>query len=152
MTPKHDIIASYLKEHLETVRGLHKRYTEKARLLKLLLPEGTPTPIHISNNIVDDLWLVYPYDKVLIMTVLEIFQSAGYEVVVARTEAEASEYKNPLYRTRVGNHPEEVLVMIEFDPTRPGSTCVRKQIGTKVVEEPIFEFVCPEANNEHVQV
>lgn len=133
---------SNINYHFTTVK-------EKISLIWEFLPNGLPKPSMIQTNIVSDPWLVYPYDKFLISKIRDVFLDAGWKETwkIREDEVESTGYnRNP--RVCFESPSKKLSVICEFDDTRPGSTCTRKVIGKKLVENDVVEFVCNDENTD----
>lgn len=115
----------------------------KIRAVWDFLPSSIPDYFSFNTNIVGDPWLIYPYDKELISTIISIFENEGWETNWSTRESEVgSGFGNQNPKVKFSHPKTNLIVMCEFNDSLTGSTCKRKVIGTRQVEEDIVEFVC----------
>lgn len=133
---------------LDNQKFSREQLAKKIKLIWEYLPE-LPKPAKITTNIMQDPWLTYPYDKHLIMTLIDIFESNGWVTTWQTRESDVDSNgimnRNPTIRFDYPNF--SISAICEFNDKLIGSTCTRKVIGKKLVEKDIVEFTCDETNN-----
>lgn len=115
------------------------------------LPSNLPEPAYVGFNAMREPWITYPYDKELRNYITELLIEAGWKMTWQVTESElkaGNECPRMAFsketQTDSGFYLSTVSIIIEFDDTKEGSTCVRKEIGKVTKEVPLYEFSCDE--------
>lgn len=144
---KDKIASAMSKQGLEGQAVQIKYLIQKIRSVWEYLPSDIPDYAYFNTNVIGDPWLVYPYDKELISSIIEIFENTGWEANWSTRESEVGiGFGNQNPKIKFTHSDTSMIVMCEFNDLLHGSTCKRKVIGKKQVEQDIVEFVCNDEN------
>jgi len=145
---KSSIISKFATGVNEVKMGYATHLKKIVPMLWELLPSDLPEPSYVGFNAMREPWITYPYDKQLRNHIQDLFIQAGWRMTWQVTEAELQgkhEHPRVSFGISLEDYPySSTSVIIEFDDTREGSTCTRKEIGKVTKEVPVYEFSCDE--------
>ena len=107
------------------------------------LPDIPDAEVYLS--ILGNIDIHIPFDRNRMEKDKALMEAAGWEL---KSRTSAGRESRGLAYSRF--RKDGIRVDLEYKVNMPGAVCERKLIGTRIVEEPVYEFVCSEGAQEDV--
>lgn len=140
-----DTKIDYIKSHTEHVQKF-QGYVDNASWCPVIPDEWEARAFGCYNWM--GVTIVLPFNRNMYQVVKDYFASIGWKVDVEKLdESKLEKYDWWTYMIFIPEDQEhyswgEPLVEVRFDWSSSKSVCERKQIGTREVKEPVYEFTC----------
>jgi predicted phage gp36 major capsid-like protein len=129
---------------------LTKDIQERGAVYARHIPDFPFAPAYMGYTAFYSPWVEFAYDRRTMAALRQFMTEQGWALKWEITEAEVKssrEYPRQMWVKEGVNetYPFDAELFLAFNDHQAGSVCVRKQIGVKSVEQPIYDFTCTEA-------